>query len=245
MSIKRLINYKQKAKSILENPTNKRAKVVKQEFLFREEESSDYEESEESSWISSFCETAGHEFFVEVDEAWIRDEFNLYGLESKIENYRENLNVILNSKCESDSSSDNENAELLYGLIHARFLVTVWGLEKMFRKYNKLCFGVCPRYYCQKSKVLPIGISDIPGTCYVKLFCPTCNDIYESGKEIDGAYFGTTFPHLLLQTYPALLITEPELIKKFVPRIFGFKIHHTSHEVIRNAYLKELEANSK
>ena len=35
-------------------------------------------------WITWFCEIEGHEFFVEVDEDFIRDPFNLYGLKQKI-----------------------------------------------------------------------------------------------------------------------------------------------------------------
>jgi casein kinase II subunit beta len=44
--------------------------------------------SNETSWISWFCELDGHEFFAEVEEAYIREEFNLYGLRSRFENYR-------------------------------------------------------------------------------------------------------------------------------------------------------------
>lgn len=41
-----------------------------------------------------------------------------------------------------------------------------------------------------------------------------------------GAHFGTTFPHLLFETYPDLL---PK-IKPYIyqPRIFGFRVHESS-----------------
>ncbi len=39
----------------------------------------------------------------------------------------------------------------------------------------------------------------------------------------DGAYFGTTFPHLLLMTYPSL--RPPPAADSYVPRVFGFKLH--------------------
>lgn len=38
-------------------------------------------------WITWFCEIEGHDFFVDVDEDFIRDSFNLYGLKSLIPHY--------------------------------------------------------------------------------------------------------------------------------------------------------------
>lgn len=39
--------------------------------------------------------------------------------------------------------------------------------------------------------------------------------------DIDGAYFGTSFPHIFLKHYPELMPKGPA---KFVPKIYGFKI---------------------
>jgi hypothetical protein len=41
--------------------------------------------------------------------------------------------------------------------------------------------------------------------------------------DIDGAYFGTTFPHLFLMTYGQLKPQKPS--QGYVPRVFGFKLH--------------------
>ena len=41
--------------------------------------------------------------------------------------------------------------------------------------------------------------------------------------DIDGAYFGATFPHLFLMTYPAVVPQPPAMV--YVPRVFGFRIH--------------------
>lgn len=37
-----------------------------------------------TGWISWFCDLEGHEFFVEIDEEYIRDNFNLHGLREKL-----------------------------------------------------------------------------------------------------------------------------------------------------------------
>ncbi|OAV84626.1 hypothetical protein PTTG_31148, partial [Puccinia triticina 1-1 BBBD Race 1] len=70
------------------------------------------------------------------------------------------------------------SAEILYGLIHQRYIMTRQGLSQMNAKYESAHFGYCPRVYCQPSKVVPCGRSDTPGDGEVVLFCPNCMDIY-------------------------------------------------------------------
>lgn len=190
---------------------------------------------EEPSWISWFCSLRGNEFFVEVDEEYIQDDFNLTGLSGTVPNYEFALDMILDVEPEEPLTEDQQSvvesaAEMLYGLIHARFILTSRGLQSMMEKYTSVDFGRCPRVFCQGQQVLPVGQSDIPRTNTVKLFCPRCLDIYYPKYtrhcNIDGAYFGTSFPHLLLATYPELLPPRPT--HSYVPRIYGFKIHKTS-----------------
>jgi casein kinase II subunit beta len=47
------------------------------------------------SWISSFCSLLGHEYFAEVSEEFIEDDFNLTGLQSQVAMYKEALEVCL------------------------------------------------------------------------------------------------------------------------------------------------------
>src|SRR5690606_34442038 len=51
----------------------------------------------------------------------------------------------------------------------------------------------------------------LPGVETVKLFCPSCLDIYvppnSRFQKVDGAFFGTTFPSLFLMTFPELDIS--------------------------------------
>jgi len=96
----------------------------------------------------------------------------------------------------------------------------------MREKYLLGKFGVCPRVLCERQAVLPIGMSEELRTSRVKVYCPRCEDVYIPKKkctDVDGAYFGCSFPHILLQTYPDLYPNPPTTI--YIPRIYGFKIH--------------------
>ena len=48
----------------------------------------DSKSSSDGGWISWFCDLEGHEFFVEVDNDYIRDSFNLYGLKERIPRFK-------------------------------------------------------------------------------------------------------------------------------------------------------------
>eukprot|EP00099_Drosophila_melanogaster_P014383 NP_477407.1 casein kinase II beta2 subunit [Drosophila melanogaster] len=193
-------------------------------------------DSDESSWIHWFCKQRGNEFFCEVDEEYIQDKFNLNFLDSNVKNYKCALEVILDLNPGSASEDPAEpeleaSAEKLYGLIHARFILTNRGIELMLDKYNKGEFGTCPRAFCHSQPVLPIGLSDNPGEDMVRIYCPKCNDVYipkaSRHSNLDGAFFGTGFPHMFFMEKPD---ARPKRAKqKFVPRLYGFKIHPTAY----------------
>lgn len=74
------------------------------------------------------------------------------------------------------------------------------------RKYRIGEFGVCPLNECNGQPVLPIGLRDTLRYHEVMIYCPRCGLIFHPAQKqlnfrddnLDGAYFGTTFAHLLL-----------------------------------------------
>jgi len=174
---------------------------------------SDSDYSNSTKWISWFLSSKGNEYFCEVEEDYILDRFNLTGLNTEVQNYTQALDLItdnLDDEIQDEfRGSLDVQARLLYGLIHARWIITSRGLAKMLEKYKKADFGRCPRVLCQSQPLLPVGLSDIPYEKSVKLYCGRCEDIYSPKSSrhgsIDGAYFGTSFPHMLFLVYPAMI----------------------------------------
>ncbi|KAK6530618.1 casein kinase 2 regulatory subunit [Arthrobotrys megalospora] len=213
-----------------------------------EEEEEDEEESLVSeSWISNFCSVIGHEYFAEVTEEFIEDDFNLTGLSAIVPMYKEALEMILD--VEPDDSSDEasevdlesdtynngaaarkkaarmgagtagnialieSSAELLYGLVHQRYILSRPGMQQMYEKYLAAHFGHCPRVFCNNARVLPCGSNDTPNIDTVKLFCPCCLDVYTPPnsrfQQVDGAFFGTSFASLFLMTFTDIDYSAP------------------------------------
>mmetsp|Transcript_16819 Transcript_16819/g.38847 ORF Transcript_16819/g.38847 Transcript_16819/m.38847 type:complete len:419 (+) Transcript_16819:177-1433(+) len=203
-----------------------------------DEESSEMSASDEDgSWITWFCSLRGNEFFCEVDEDYIQDDFNLTGLRSLVPYYEYALDMVLDVEMPMEDSLTEEQqeivesaAEMLYGLIHARYIVTNRGMHAMYEKYRTAAFGRCPRVFCQGQPVLPVGLSDLPRNYTVNVFCPRCHGLFfpKSTRQanIDGAYFGTTFPHLYLMTHPDMIPAKPS--QTYVPRVYGFKVNKSS-----------------
>ena len=190
---------------------------------------------------------------LQVDEDFIADDFNLAGLSSQVPYYEYALSMMLDADSPNQDALNAEQneyvesaAELLYGLIHQRYILTSKGLAQMLEKYRNCHFGRCPRVGCNGQPCLPVGTSDQPRVSTVKVFCPKCEEIYYPRSyyqgNLDGAFFGTTFPHLLLLTYPAYRPAKSN--PDYHPRIFGFKIHPSAYgnDKERNTMLPQEES---
>uniref|UniRef100_A0A0G4HXQ7 Casein kinase II subunit beta n=1 Tax=Chromera velia CCMP2878 TaxID=1169474 RepID=A0A0G4HXQ7_9ALVE len=197
----------------------------------------DSDEDEDASigpgWIQWFCSLEGHEFFCEVDEEFLRDNFNLHGLRGRIRLYDQALDMVLKSEPPDDDEQTDptfmeiyRDAADLYGLAHARFIITPRGLQAMREKFLRGQFGHCPRALCDRQTCLPVGLAEDLRTARVKLYCPKCQEVYlpkGSKGDVDGAFFGPSFPHLFLQAFSSLVPLD--IPTPFVPRVFGFRIN--------------------
>jgi len=195
--------------------------------------SSSEDELTGEGWITWFCNLKGHEFFAEVDDEYIQDNFNLYGLRNRVQYYDHSYEMLLSRDVpDDDDLNDNQYLEIyrdatdLYALIHSRYIISPRGLQAMREKYLHGVFGVCPRALCDRQYVIPVGTSEDLHMGRVNVYCPRCEQMYTpktKHAENDGVFFGMSFPHIFLQQFPALVPLEP--VTPYRARVFGFLIH--------------------
>jgi hypothetical protein len=132
--------------------------------------SSDDLSEESTSWVSWFCSLRGNEFFCVVEEEYIADGFNLSGLKEDVQHYDMAMETIVDAE-QADNHNLNEvlqeevdsAAELLYGLIHARFILTSKGLTLMVSAHRS---AAC--YFFLRGVVV---FNALPIFCMLSLLC--------------------------------------------------------------------------
>lgn len=203
-----------------------------------ESSSSDY--SDEESAIEWLLSQPGNQLLVRIDEEYIEDGFNLYGLNKIVPNFRDTLRLLLTTAEDAEICLEDDfhgpcyqTLLDLYGLIHARYILTSPGMNKMRRKLQNGVYGCCPQHPTEQ--VLPVGMSDSLGAGPPVAYNIERGEVSSMpswGDQLDGAYFGTTAAHLLLMLNPALQGGQgwpllgrliPQQIE-YHPKIFGFKV---------------------
>lgn len=84
---------------------------------------------------AQFISSRGNEYFCEIDEEYLTDRFNLTGLNTEVQYYQYALDLVtdvFDFDCDDEMREQIEkSARHLYGLVHARYIVTTRGLAKM------------------------------------------------------------------------------------------------------------------
>ena len=93
------------------------------------------------TWIQWFCSIDGHEFLAEIDPQFIRDGFNLFGLNAHFskDKLKTCLRMILSPQQpgEEDLADEaflelNQEASDMYGLLHVRYIHSPRGMAKIY-----------------------------------------------------------------------------------------------------------------
>jgi casein kinase II subunit beta len=105
-----------------------------------------------------------HKFLCQVDDSYLRDNFNLEGLKKYVPYYKHCLSLlrdlrplreIMDGLRAQTSSSATEAlvlscTHLLYGMIHQRFICSFHCLNTMKTKYKSADWGICPNLACTR-----------------------------------------------------------------------------------------------
>lgn len=193
------------------------------------------------NWKEDFLKRPENAWFCAIPDEYITEHFNLYGIEDedeyKFSYFEQDLRVITNSKSlaklpESIRESVKRELPILYGKIHARFILSPEGIKQVKAKYKNHEYGLCPRVGCQNEPLLPIGITCKLKKSRVKGYCPRCRRVYIPNPvvTIDGGFFGPSCPHIIVDE-----LKIRDRYKEFEPyerQAFGFRVYDPAiHEL--------------
>lgn len=142
-------------------------------------------EDSDADYRTQFISSRGNEYFCEIDEDYLMDRFNLTGLNTEVQYYQYALDLVtdvFDLECEDDMREQIEkSARHLYGLVHARYIVTTRGLQKMVRLTKFiLCYSLLTQNHSSTSlrnrnsaNARAFSAEDSPCSLQVKTIRPT------------------------------------------------------------------------
>ncbi|KAG0174120.1 casein kinase 2 regulatory subunit [Apophysomyces sp. BC1015] len=185
----------------------------------------------EQNWIAQFCSWSGHEYYVEVPEDYIDDQFNMTGLSAIVPHYDQALEMILDME---PVSYQEEQYSVQTPLVEEEESSDDDGFWKERPKPRTcvsdplviggsavLLYGLIHQRYLLTSQGQRI-MAESPENPKLDL--------------VDGAHFGSTYLHLLFMSYPQLVPAPKCHI--YQPRIFGFRVNEVSSTGPRMQWLR-------
>lgn len=100
------------------------------------------------SWISWFCTRYGNSFFCEIPLRFFENPISFDGLAGHVQPLKFTLPVVTGASPKVDrsiSKDDIKSAVRLYGLVHARYILTTEGKAYVLEKYLKEITDTVPR----------------------------------------------------------------------------------------------------
>jgi casein kinase II subunit beta len=203
-----------------------------------------------SEWVKTFCAAPGNRCLLEVPLSFIEDPVTANAVLNDIKTVEKDDDVTIatiesavlllcgkirnvHAYTETEITSVEIMAEKIYSLFHARYCLSNGGLKSVKTMFEKAAYGVCPRVGCNNFPLLPLGLDDDPDISTAKCFCGKCRESYQSPliqhRHLDSSYFGSSLPHLFFHRY--IKMAPVKNTTDYIPRIFGFKLHHSASEL--------------
>ena len=153
-----------------------------------------------SNFRSLYIDSGPRSWLVEIDDYYLQSSVSYYGLNQFVPDYSKVSQIIKGRRVDTSNMSKEQvkqladSCRMLYGLLHQRYVCSEDGINKLYNKFQRGIYGKCPRIACNRRNLIPMGFNLEPNQDTVKLWCPSCHDIYKTDKNIDGAFFGPDLP---------------------------------------------------
>jgi casein kinase II subunit beta len=181
---------------------------------------------EGETWIQWLLKQPGGNLLVQLDLSFIASEAHQPPIKSQFAegDFKDALSVIMSYRDESKTGID-PHARKLYGLLHAAYLLTPKGAQKMLERHQAGTLPKCSRTLCRGFCCFPCALKTDDRDAPVRLFCPNCTDFYKCTDMPDpvfpGCYFGAEWIHRLINEHPEIAPNAPDV---YEPLVYGFHV---------------------